>query len=332
MGVAGHLDLPVDEVYHLEFNAADRDPFDMNGVVIPVRPTEGDTKYTTKFSRSPLMDQILEIFAAGYKHIVLQIEEVTQCQPDMLKALRHLVDTDTRTLGGEKISDHISIFMTGNRTKDRAGSGRMLSHFANAIMRLEMGFSMEDWLNWAEEEGIHPLMMACAQANVENEFFVESVPTEDVQFCTPRTFARCHPIFNMFTLADGTVNVCPEFTKLIAAWIGQPATDVVVNFLALQQHLPTREQILNDPDNAPVNDNTSVQFAAAQLALSLAKDARSGDAVLRYLVRLRQDLQISSGAMLLKKSARDEWPLNSPLANQFVAKYSTVLPQTSTRS
>jgi hypothetical protein len=128
------------------------------------------------------------------------------------------------------------------------------------------------------------------------------------------------------------VNVCPEFTKLIAAWIGQPATDVVVNFLALQQHLPTREQILNDPDNAPVNDNTSIQFAAAQLALSLAKDARSGDAVLRYLVRLRQDLQISSGAMLLKKSARDEWPLNSNLANQFVARYSTVLPQTSTRS
>jgi hypothetical protein len=339
--VAAHLDIPVSKVRHHEFNLADKDAFEMNGVVVPVKPTDGaGGPYTTKFTRAPLMEALLEHFRNGYEYILLQLEEVTQCGPDMLKSTRHLVDTDTRALGidrmweidinGKPMAERVFIFMTGNRMKDKAGSGRLLSHFSNAIMRFEMGFSIEEWVTWAHNNDLHPMQIACAQANAENNFFVDAVPAEDVQFCTARTFARCTPIFHMFDAGDGTINVTPVFNQLIAAWIGDAAADVVVNYLALSSKLPSKQDILTDPEHARLDDNTGVQFAAAQLALSLATSSASADAVLRYVTRMRTDLQISTGAALLRKSVREGFLLNTPLANQFVAKYATVLPNTST--
>ena len=46
------------------------------------------------------------------------------------------------------------------------------------------------------------------------------------------------------------------------------------------------------------------------------------------LVRLRPDLQIGTGAALMRKSVRDGWTCVGPTAAKFVEKYADLLPLT----
>ena len=124
------------------------------------------------------------------------------------------------------------------------------------------------------------------------------------------------------------MRLTPWVKTMMEAWVGGPATDKVVNFLALHDKLPTKSEIRSAPEAAILPDDTATQYAAAQLALSVAEDAESADAALKYVMRMRTDMTISFGAALLRKSHRNGFLLTGPTASQFVARHHDLLPHT----
>ena len=321
--LAAHHDVSINDVGFVEFPAADRDPFEINGLSVPSKTEDGTL--TTKFTRSPVLQLILD---TGCEYGVLFIDEITQASTDMLKSLRHAIDVDTRKLGVEKIPDGWIVMMAGNRLADKSGASRVLSHFANATMRREMDVPVTSWVKWAEKNGIHPMLVSCAQAEDENDLFVKAVPAEDAQFCTYRTYAHCDPFVKLNATPDGLVDVTPELRSQLSSWVGEAAADTMVNHFALYHKLPRKHEIMSDPETCTLPDDAPSQYAAMQLALSIAEDEQSTETALRYVMRARPDLQISTGAALLRKSHRQGFLLTGPLAVQFVTKYADVLPLT----
>jgi hypothetical protein len=324
--MAVHYGVRVEDTAFVEFHAADRDAVEINGLALPKKEPNAPSGISTAFSRSPLLDEIL---STGKQYIVLLVDEITQATPDMQKALRHLVEADTRMLGGEKLDElgiELLIILAGNRLSDKAGSARLLSHFSNAVMRFEMVYDIDSHVEWMERNHIHPLLIAGAQAMHEDGLFVSAVPAEDVQYCTPRTYAKLNEVVEPYATAEGGVRLTPWVKTMMEAWVGGPATDKVVNFLALHDKLPTKSEIRSAPEAAILPDDTATQYAAAQLALSVAEDADSADSALRYVMRMRTDMTISFGAALLRKSHRNGFLLTGPTASQFVARHHDLLP------
>jgi hypothetical protein len=324
MAMAAYHNVDISEVGHVEFAAPDRDPYEVNGLAVPSKTEDG--VLTTKFTRSPLLQLVLD---TGKAFGVIQVEEITSASTDMQKALRHLVDSDTRKLGMEKIPDGWIVVLTGNRLADKAGAGKLLSHFANACSRYEMRFDINGWTEWAENNSIHPMLIACVNALHDDGLFADTVPAEDVQFNSPRTLSTgANDIVSRMTMVDGIPQQGPYDHDDIAAWIGDDATDKVLGFFATAHRIPKPADILLDPLSALVDPETAMQYAAGAVATGIATDTDSGEAALKYLTRLRPEIQISAGAALLRKSHRDGFLMTGPTANEFVAKHHDLLPLT----
>lgn len=308
----------------LEFNCGQRDAVDTNGLGLPAKGSDG--RWRTHSSLSMI---ITAIEATGKEHGVLILDEATQCGADMQKSLRSVMDPDTRTSGGDKLPDGWIVVATGNRLSDKSGSQRALSHVANAVIRCEVLFDFESYRDWCIGDGMHPLLIACAQANVERGLFVDAVPAEDVQFSSPRSYSRlARNLTAMAAQADGVIPDNLLTRKLAESTIGREATDMVFSFIALHDKVPTDADIQRDPTGCLLPSETDLQYLASNVALASAKDSETADKALQYIVRLRADMQIGCGAALLRRSAREGWTCVGPTAAAFVAEYADVLPLT----
>ncbi|GAG42639.1 unnamed protein product, partial [marine sediment metagenome] len=83
--------------------------------------------------------------------------------------------------------------------------------------------------------------------------------------------------------------------RMIAANVGPGAASTLCQWTAQRDHVPTADQIMADPEAAQVPDQTGFQMIAANLAMGAVTDARTAEAALHYIVRLRTDLQVSLG-------------------------------------
>ena len=68
-------------------------------------------------------------------------------------------------------------------------------------------------------------------------------------------------------------------------------------------------------------DATGSQNSAGTLALSIATDSASVDAAIKYIVRLRPDLQVQLGARLLAKADRIGACMTSATATTFISQH-----------
>jgi hypothetical protein len=314
----------VDEVGYIEFNAGQRDAVEVSGLGLPRKTADG--RWETEFSKSAL---ICMIEATGKQYGVLNLDELTQAGADMQKVLRPVMDSDTRTSGGDKLPAGWVVIATGNRVADKSGSTRTLSHLANACLRFELKFDFAAWRDWALGNNIHPLLIAAVEAGHTKGLFADAVPSEDVQYCTPRSLARA--AVNMGAMAaanDGIMRTDLIARKLVEATVGAPATDRLFDFLEMHDKVPSGEEIQHRPTECLLPTETDLQYIASNIALSSAVNASSADRALQYICRFRTDLQIGVGSALLRKSAREGWMATGPTAQQFISKYADLLPLT----
>jgi len=75
-----------------------------------------------------------------------------------------------------------------------------------------------------------------------------------------------------------------------------------------------------------VPDQTGFQLLAANKAMASMFGKEDAEAVLKYIVRLRPDLQVSLGTKLLTIATKRSWNITDPIGVQFIAKYHDLLP------
>ena len=320
---AEHVGLASDQIGFIQERVANRDSAEIAGVALPSKDADGNLR--TTFTIAPLVTKIRD---TGKEYGIILIDELMQATADVQKVLADLLDPAERTVGGWAIPDGWIVCFTGNRTADKSGATRMLSHLLNRCAVFELQFDVKGWADWAADNGVNPLAIDCAMAYADDGFFADCVPTEDGPFCTPRSLVRAAQHLTAFTDSpefDG-IHIPYYVGALLAANIGERATGMLTRHIAMADQVPTADEILADPTGANVPDATGYQLLAANRAINAAHDADTGEAALAYVVRLRPDLQVSLGSKLLRASARNGWVLTSDVAVAFIQKFHDLLP------
>ena len=323
---AEHLGLSTDKVGLIQTRVANRDAAEISGVALPIKNDDGSVG--TQFTKPPLVAELWAAHDAGFTHGINLIDEFGQAGTDVQKVFADMFDPDERTLAGWAIPDGWIIAWTGNRTADKSGANRILSHIMGRCRVFELEFDVKAWANWAADNDVNPLAIDCAMAYADEGFFADCVPTEDGPFCTPRSLTHAAADLTAFTDSsefDGA-SLPSYIEKLIASSIGAASAVTLRKHINEADQVPTADEIFADPTGANVPDATGYQLLAANRAINSAHDPDTGEAALAYIVRLRPDLQVSLGSKLLRASARNGWTLTSDVAVAFIQKFHDLLP------
>lgn len=318
--IADHFGIDVADLGYVNVRISGRDGDTVAGFAIPAKGDDGMVTISTK-------PEIIErIEKTGREFGLLLIDELLQADAHTQKALSDLLDPAERTLNGFPIPDGWVIAFTGNRTSDKSGANKLLSHLTNRCAVFEMGFDLNQWVRWANDNGVNPLITGCAEAM--DGFFEFEVPMGAGNFCTPRSAVRASDQLNAFLEdSDHRDLDLPEWLhQLVGSIIGERAGRQLREYIVLSENVPSPYDIIRSPLDAEVPDNTGFQLLAANRAIATATTADDLESVLRYVIRLRPDLQVSLGSKILRQGARRGLILSSPEAAQFVAKFHQLIP------
>lgn len=296
----------------------------ITGITVPSKNADGELVGVTA-----VPGLVERIRATGADYGVIVLDEFPQAPTDVQAACSDMLNPEEHKIGDYPIPPGWVVVFTGNRSTDKSGAKRVLSHLRNGrAVIFELEFDMESFADWWGKNDGHPLVIDCAMAHHDEGFFADAVPAEDTAYCTPRSLKRASDHLMAFTdSADFDGHSVPVYVeKLMAANIGSGAAHTIVQYIQLADKVPTGGEILDNPEGAVVPDETGFQLLAANRAIATAYDAETGEAALRYLVRLRADLQVSLGTKLLRMSAAKGWVLTSDESNDFIAKYHDLLP------
>lgn len=302
---------------------ARRDAAEIAGVALPYKKDDGTL--ATQFTEAPLIGKTNEQVELGFKHGILLWDELAAARDPEQKVARDSFDPAEHSIGGEKIPAGWIVIGTGNRAMDKAGSGRLMSHLINVAMVFNVAQDVPGWGRWAEDHDVNPVAIECALGN--DGFFADAVPAEDSAFCTPRSLVKASQHLDAFMESDEfTGSITPLMEKMLASNIGPAAANTLSQWIAQRGHIPTADEIMANPEGCNVPDQTGFQMIAANIAIGAVTDARTAEAALHYIVRLRPDLQVSLGVKLMRISTRSGWTVTDPLASAFIEKFHSLLP------
>ena len=317
--VAESLGLLPDDIGFVTERLASRDACEVAGVALPFKDAEGNL--TTQNTKPPL---ITTIERTGKANGVLLLDEILQANNDMQKVLGDTLDPSEHSIGGWPLPSGWVVVGTGNRTKDKSGANRLLSHLLDRVLMFELEFSITAWSEWAYANDVHPLIIECAIANDAGsvKFFADSVPATDEQYCSPRSAVRASDHLTAFLNAKGQdAYLNRTIRSLLSANIGSSATELLCTYAKVRDQVPNEREIQSNPESCILPDDSGYQMLAGHNAIASATDGDSIGQAFKYILRLRTDLQVSLGVRLLTVAGKNGWVSNEPLVNKFLAKY-----------
>ena len=186
-----------------------------------------------------------------------------------------------RRVNGHKISDKVVFVGATNDSSHRAGVQSILEPVKSrwdAIVTLEA--DVDDWILWAlRNEMPDPLIGFLRwRPGMLSQF----EPTRELTNSpSPRTWAAL----------GGWVNICVTDLEVLSGAVGKGAAAEFIGFLRVYDKIPTIEQILTDPERAPVPSEPSELFAVISLLVRkfTAKTAR---ACFTYAGRLPKEHEV----------------------------------------
>ena len=306
-----------DDIGFVTERLASRDACEVAGVALPFKDDQGNL--TTQNTKPPL---ITTIERTGKAYGVLLLDELLQANTDMQKVLGDTLDPMEHSIGGWQLPKGWIVIGTGNRTKDKSGANRLLAHLLDRVLMFELEFSLDAWTEWAYANDVHPLIIECAKAYGADEFFADSVPATDEQYCSPRSAVRASDHLTAFLKINGQdAYLNRTIRSLLSANIGSGATELLCTYVQTLDKVPTEADIQRNPEHAIVPDETGHQMIAGHNAIASAIDGNSVSQAFRYILRLRTDLQVSMNVRLLIISGNNGWVSNEPLVKEFLVKY-----------
>jgi len=307
---------------------SDRDAAEFAGLMMPAKDANGDV--VTKSIKPDLVRKIEALRTEGFNFILLVLDELCQADASVQKTLSSVLDRHDNSLGGHDLGSGIFVVATGNRLKDKSGAQNILAHLKNRALSFEMeGYSdttVEAWIrDYAEPNNLNLLVIDCARENAD-DLFDDIPPSNGDPMCSFRSLTNVSALLTTYQEQGGDPAVSESMTRLMSAAIGEPSATILADHCEdVALGIPTRDEILSDPEGANVPDVTGSQNAAGTLALSIANDSLSIDAAIKYIVRLRPDLQVQLGARLLAKANRIGACMISDTATKFITQHSDLI-------
>jgi hypothetical protein len=191
-----------------------------------------------------------------------------------------------RRINGHAVSDQVTFIAATNRKEDKAGVSGLLepvkSRFASIV---ELEVNTDDWVKWGLQNSMPVELLSFVR--FRPALLDDFKPSKDIENSPcPRTVARIGAMQNK------GINKSIEFEVFKGA-AGEKFAVEYCGFLKMFRELPSIDEIVLNPKNAPVSNEPAVQYALAG-ALAHRMTDQNIEAIVTYLNRLPAEISVVS--------------------------------------
>lgn len=206
------------------------------------------------------------------------LDELNACTHEVQKAFYSLIHE--RRIGDYHLPSGSVVIGAGNRTQDNAIVKTMSSALMNRMMHIHLKVSHEDWLEWALNHDIHPLVIEYIQNRPDHLW--STPPSHEEPFSSPRSWHMLSDALKEYgdRLTDEYIQIL-AFASLTPGHAGQ--------FRAFVKQIHNRYQldaILNGERKWParLEDRDVLYFLAQSFRAYLARELpdEKAEATSRY--------------------------------------------------
>ena len=263
----GHnLDIPEDRILIVHVN--NHDVVDFTGV-----PSVTDGQ--TRFNPTEMFYKFREGTGAG----LIVLEELPQSSTHhQTWAAGFLLE---RTTPSFKLDKDVRFLVTGNRVEDRAGAKQLLTHLSNRMYEFEMETSLDDWCEWAMENGVDSRGIA----------FLRLRPQLLNDFDANRSVNPTQRAWTQLFLEVPQDLPTNHYMMACTAKVGEGAAAEWCAARDLMDKMPSIDSIRLAPDKVEIPTEPAVMFAVATaLSMSTSEDAFERD--MKYIGRMNKEFQM----------------------------------------
>ena len=176
----------------------------------------------------------------------------------------------------------VLIVLAGNRQSDKANSNGMGTQTGSRVIHISLEPSVEDWINWANDNHVDPTVTALVRQCPEYLFKMDAAAqkTEVPTGSTPRTLV----------FLSNLVKQCPAPELETQLYIGAVGEECARAYIALVHAARSInvEEALTNPDGADIPSEVGHQFAAASLLIRRCNPDNFSN-VVRYVERVGEN-------------------------------------------
>lgn len=213
------------------------------------------------------------------EHGILLIDELPQADASGQKILANLILA--REIHGQRLKAGWSIVATGNRSTDRAGANRLLSHLADRVTFVQFDASISDWSQWALKAGL-PLELISFL-----EFRPDLLSTFDAQAdksATPRAWSQ--------GIAPMIGKLKPEIEfETFKGDVGEGPAAEFCKYLKICRTLPNPDLIILNPDAQEVPTDVATLYATCGMLASKTSPENFGR-IMSYVKRMPPEFSV----------------------------------------
>ncbi len=239
------------------------------------------------------------------KEGILFLDELNTAAP-MVQASAYQLILD-RKIGEYTLPDGWSIVAAGNRESDRGVVFRMASPLANRFVHLDMEVSLEDWQEWAKNNGIDQTIIAFSSYRPD-ALFTFNTKDDSKAFATPRTWEYVNEIL----LSNPEDDLLMD---LIKGAIGEELAAAFLGFKSVAKNLPNIDAILEGNSDEVPRETSALHILCTALSMRIDEETRASelDNLLKYTLNLPGEF-----AVMIVQDLRDRdialdyiksWPL-----------------------
>lgn len=264
--IGRNLDIPEDRILIVHVN--NHDVVDFTGV-----PSVTDGQ--TRFNPTEMFYKFREGTGAG----LIVLEELPQSSTHhQTWAAGFLLERTTPTF---KLDKDVRFLVTGNRVEDRAGAKQLLTHLSNRMYEFEMETSLDDWCEWAMENGVDSRGIA----------FLRLRPQLLNDFDANRSVNPTQRAWTQLFLEVPQDLPTNHYMMACQAKVGEGAAAEWCAARDLMDKMPSIDSIRLAPDKVEIPTEPAVMFAVATaMSMSTNEDAFERD--MKYIGRMNKEFQM----------------------------------------
>lgn len=210
--------------------------------------------------------------AEKYGFALLVWDELPQAVPMMQNAIAGMILD--RQIGEFKLHPAVHQIATGNRTKDKAGAGRVVSQLGNRLCHLEMEAHLDDWCEWALDTGLDVTTVSFLRfrSGLLSDFEADRFSNP-----TPRSWEA---------VARANTALAPHlYHAKVMGLVGEGAAAEYIGFKRIADQLPRVDEILINPTGTMVPTEPAALYAVSG-ALAVQSTPDNFDRVMLYVDRM----------------------------------------------
>ena len=252
---------------------------------------------------------------------ILFLDELTSA-PQMTQAGCYQLVLDRR-LGEYVLPAGWVVIAAGNPASERGVHFAMPRPLRNRFVHLELEADLNDWCKWAVGAGVRPEIIAFLR--FKPDLLHAADTTSDANaWPTPRSWEMASHVLCGVARRQNTALLtgAGEFeAQLLDGTVGQAASGELLAFLRLFRQLPSIDEILLNPETAPLPAETSAQIAISTAMGRVMTDSSIGRG-LKYLDRMPTEMRVMA---MRDAAARDRAITHTPEFIRFGIEHQEVV-------